>query len=274
MAATRATRPILPPTSGEMILRRITLWLGICSLSAAPSLTMSLQDRDEFPIIAQLLGLLTFAIAAGILCSLPRVRAISTNERLRRSVFLAYALRTVAASLPGALLFLDVLVGTAAMLSYALMMETLQIPPNLVEGGTLEFLGTYFLVLWQGVLLNVVVWIVILMAWTFQVIFMKKPEIRGEYGCPRCRYDLRSTPSGIACPECGDPKISHCMECGSRITTGWARAECPECGSTAGTFDPRSKSWVDRVPAGRLCLMTAGCMAWASLATAFAMYIL
>lgn len=274
MAGTRATRRILSPTSGEMILRRITLWLGICSLSAAPSLTMSLQDQNDFPITAQFLGLLTFAIGAGILSSLPRVRSISTNERLRRSVFLAYALRTVAASLPGALLFLDVFVGTAAMLSGGLMIETLQVPPDLVESGTLEFLATYFLVLWQGVLLNVVVWIVILMAWTFQVIFMKKPEMRGGQGCPRCRYDLRSTPPGIACPECGDPKISHCMECGSRIATGWDGPACPACGSTAGTFDPRLTSWVDRVPAGRLCLMTAGCMAWASLATAFAMYLL
>ena len=76
---------LLSKPTPAMITRRIVFWIGICSISAAPSMAITLQDLSDFPLPALILGILTFAILAGVLTSLPSVRRLTRRPRLRRS---------------------------------------------------------------------------------------------------------------------------------------------------------------------------------------------
>ena len=110
----------------------------------------------------------------------------------------------------------------------------------------------------DGVLLNILVWLLVLIAWLFQKLFMRAPADPADGGCPKCGYDLRSTEPGRPCPECGDPKLARCADCGLDLATVGPSRSCPSCGSTRGTIDPRWRSWIDRVSPVLLLLLMFG----------------
>lgn len=255
----RPTRP-----TRQMVLRRITLWLGLCSLSASPSLTTSLSD-DDFGLGPQLLGILTFAVLAGVLSSRPPIRRLTSPPRVRNALLISYAIRTIAAALPMVLVFPDLFVGLFAVLSGGLVIERF-FPPSAPAHAISQFMATYLLVLWQGVLLNLVVGALAFVVWLFQVSFMPATAQRSfpspsDGGCPICRYDLRQTAPGQPCPECGKTKVARCGSCDRRIDSGGPGDPCPRCGSHV-TYDPRHRSWIDQIPPVRLGLLTAAAMIW------------
>ena len=261
--ATGGSRPTWP-----MILRRIVFWIGICSISASPSLSLTLRD-DEFPTSALILGILTFATGAGIMTSLPWVRGMTRHPRLRKSVLVAYIIRTVFASIPLAPVMIDLWVGMIAIGTGGLLFDLLQSAWQGAPPSYLPFLSTYFLVLWQGVLLNMLVWVIVLFAWLFQRIFMTTPIRGAGEACPGCQYDLRSTPPGCPCPECGQRRLARCADCDHDLTPDVAVSSCPECGSTRGYVDPRTRSWIERATPKDLLLIVVGCLGWAALMTLF-----
>jgi len=57
--------------------------------------------------------------------------------------------------------------------------------------------------LWRGYLLNSLVWTLPI----FVIMLLPSPirrSLRRRRGlCPACAYDLRATPAGSPCPECG-----------------------------------------------------------------------
>ncbi|MCP4835923.1 MAG: hypothetical protein GY895_14305 [Phycisphaera sp.] len=254
------------PTA-QMVARRVVFWLGLCSLSATPSLTIAVAD-SSFATGAQVAGILTFAVIAGVLSSLPWVRARTSLPQIRKPLVIAYTIRTVAVSLPLIMVFPDMIVGMVATLSGGLVAETTFGGFANSRGSISGFIVTYLLVLWQGVLLNGVVWILMLLVWLFQTAFMPAGRLQSSRSsshedCPECHYDLQQTSIGQPCPECGAMKIAHCSDCDRLIEPGDGSGTCPDCGSTA-TYDPRHRSWIDRVPPLRLGLLVAGAIAWAS----------
>ncbi|MBC01869.1 MAG: hypothetical protein CMJ34_01010 [Phycisphaerae bacterium] len=264
MESSRWRDPASPPT-GEMQIRRIVLWIGICSVSAAPSLGLTLQDPGEFPLAALILGILTFASIAGLLTSLPAVRRLTAHQRLRRSVVVAYVIRTIFAALPVAPVFLDMWVGLIALGTGSILTDPLGHGHSEAPSNLMKFINTYLMVLWQGVLLNVLVWLLVPLAWMFQRLFMRAPIDGSSGACPNCGYDLRSTIPGCPCPECGEIRLAVCVDCGEDLSTGTPLTTCPSCGSVRPPVDPRWRSWVDRISRARLALVVVCCMLWGAL---------
>ena len=250
------TCPPSRPTR-SMLARRIALWLGICSISAAPSLGITIQDRD-YPLLPQILGILTFAIVAGVATAQPGIRKLANHPGLRRSLLIAYSIRTLVAAVPIAPVMIDLFVGIFAVSLGGALTYTF-------SAWITPFGNTYFLVLLQGVMLNIVVWALVLLIWMFQRLFLQPPTVRMNSSCPGCEYDLRGTVPGRPCPECGEMKLARCVVCDQDLATGHALAACPGCGSTRGYIDPRSRSWVDRVSVQNLTMIVIAAMGWAFL---------
>ena len=245
-----------------MVARRIFFWIGIASISAAPSLGVTLRHPDDFPLSALILGILTFAVAAGVLSSQRWVRNLTRHTRLRRSILTAYIIRTIFAAIPLAPMLIDLWVGMIAMMTGGLFIFPFSMTDDSPRIETTAFISTYIMVLWQGILLNVVVWALVLLAWLFQRLFMQPPADRTNGSCPRCQYDLRSTIPGHPCPECGELKIVRCADCGQDLATGVASTSCPSCGSTRETTDPRWRSWVSRISPKALTVFVLTCILW------------
>ena len=245
-----------------MVGRRIFFWIGISSISAAPSLGVTIRDPDDFPLSALILGILTFAVTAGVLSSQRWVRNLTRHPRLRRAILTAYIIRTIFAAIPLAPMLIDIWVGVIAFMTggfFVVPFSTLIDPPPTEDTA---FIMTYILVLWQGCWLNLAVWVLVLLAWLFQRLFMQPPADRSNDSCPRCRYDLRSTILGHPCPECGELKIVRCADCGRRLASVSASTTCPSCGSTRKTTDPRWESWVSRISLKTLTVFVLACIFW------------
>ena len=256
--------PSLARPTLAMVLRRVAFWIGICSISAAPSMAITLTDLEDFPLAALLLGILTFAIVAGTMTSLPWVRGFTRHARLRRSILIAYVARTIFAALPVASVFVDMFVGMIAIGTGSLIRAPFGLG-NEAPSELLVFVNTYFLVLWQGVLLNALVWLLVLSTWLFQRIFLQPPSVRSPESCPFCTYDLRGTLPGQPCPECGETRLAQCVDCGRNLAAEEPTDCCPSCGSTRGILDPRSRSWIDRVSPLALTSFVLGCIVLATI---------
>lgn len=58
--------------------------------------------------------------------------------------------------------------------------------------------------IWRGYILNTLVWGLPLFALTFIPPALRRSLRRRRGLCPACAYDLRATPAGSPCPECGE----------------------------------------------------------------------
>ena len=265
LAPPPVTTDVCPKPTRSTVGRRIFFWIGIASISAAPSLGVTIRDPDDFPLSALILGILTFAVAAGVLSSQRWVRNLTRHTRLRRAILTAYIIRTIFAAIPLAPMLMDIWVGMIAMMTGGLFIVPFSTIINPPPTETTAFISTYILVLWQGFWLNLVVWVLVLLAWLFQRLFMQPPADRSNDSCPRCRYDLRSTIPGHPCPECGELKILRCADCGQDLPTGEASTPCPYCGSTRATTDPRWQSWVSRISLKGLTVFVLACIFWSTI---------
>ena len=265
LAPPPVTTDVCPKPTRSMVGRRIFFWIGISSISAAPSLGVTIRDPDDFPLSALILGILTFAVAAGVLSSQRWVQKLTRHPRLRRAILTAYIIRTIFAAIPLAPMLIDMWVGMIAMMTGGLFILPFSAIADSPPIEATAFISTYILVLWQGFWLNLVVWVLVLLAWLFQRLFMQPPADRTNGSCPRCQYDLRSTIPGHPCPECGELKILRCADCGQDLPTGAASTPCPSCGSTRKTTDPRWQSWVSRISLKGLTVFVLACIFWSTI---------
>ena len=159
------------------LLRRLLLWTAICSVSAAPSFYFA--HVGEFNHSAMVVGVCLFILAYTAATSTAAFERLRRRPFVRRTLYIGYGLRLFLSALialgPIAVptrivLFADAWPG---YLSVMLVKQLMQ--PE-------TFSGTLLTTIVQGALLNIIIFIVMLLVYGFQRLFLKPPADGGPAG--------------------------------------------------------------------------------------------
>ena len=171
------------------VFKRLALWTGVCSISAAPSFIWAAQEFDR---LAMITGVLLFIIAMTAMTCTRTFEHFEARPFVRRTLYIGYGGRLLISIAFPIGMFVDLWPGVISM--------------ELVQSLGLEtraFLGTLLITLVQGGILNVILMLFMGLVQGFQRLFLKPPP--PTHCCHRCRYDLRASAASAVCPECGTP---------------------------------------------------------------------
>ena len=178
-----------PPSfrSRRNLLRRAYLWFVVCFVCAVPSLFCAL---DEFDRQAMLLGISIFALGMFAVTSTDGFYRFSRKSFVRRTLYIGYGIRIAVSVIFPIGMIVDLVPGIISI--------------SLVSSGSNdgEFVPTLVITIVQGVILNGLLSVLMLLIWVVQMIWLPKPD-RVMKGCQRCGYELIATAPDSPCPECG-----------------------------------------------------------------------
>ena len=205
-----------PPLSRESRIRRGIVASGLCLAAALPSFVMAVLG--EYNVPALVTGVFIFAGAMIAISWTQEFRSFTRQQFVRRTLFFVYGVRIlisaatpllfVADALPGLLLssFMNSLAvesGVNGIINFA--------PPE-ISGDPVHqpawFFATLIMVLAQGILLNILLGVLFVAAWTAQAVILGRHKNTSTHHCARCRHSLEGLPKKTPCPECGwnDPE--------------------------------------------------------------------
>lgn len=173
--------------SAPTIARRFALWLAICAVSAAPSFVLALALKAS--VAGMIAAVLAFAVLYTIVTCTERFERFHRRPFVRATLYVGYGLRVAATLLSatavlgrgamplGFLIFPDMMGG---MLSVRVVGFLFGDPGG--EGAVHTFAGAFLTTCVQGALLNVVVFIVMAIAYGLQRAFRKPPPDHSPRG--------------------------------------------------------------------------------------------
>ncbi len=169
------------------LFSRFVLWTLVCGVSAAPSYIWA---STEFNRPAMVCGVAVYILLYTAVSMTATVARLETRPFVRRTLRIGYITRLVISIVFPVGMAVDLFPG---LLSYTLVGAFL--------GERRDFAFTFLTTLVQGVFVNIVLGVYMLIVYGVQRIFLPKPVTAAL--CMHCGYDLRATRD--RCPECGTP---------------------------------------------------------------------
>ena len=205
-----------PPLSPEGRLRRGITAAGLCLTAAAPSFVIAVLG--EYDVFALAVGVVLFATLMVAISWTNEFRMFTRRPFVRRTLFFVYGIRILVSAATPVLFFLDAIPGlllSDLMNSLAIefgLIDYINFAPREISGQAVAqpawFFATLFMVLAQGILLNILIGILFLAAWTAQTLILSPREASSLRSCSRCMHSREGIPADRPCPECGwnDPE--------------------------------------------------------------------
>ena len=150
------------------ILRRLILWSIICVVSAAPSFVIA--SGEKFDRGAMIVGVILFIAAYTIVTSTEAFERFHRRPFMRRTLYIGYGLRLLmSAAFP---LGIDFIPGILSV----------ELVGNVLDVEIKSFLGTLLTTIVQGAILNIIIFVIMSLAYAFQRMFMTPPPDFGPKG--------------------------------------------------------------------------------------------
>ena len=166
--------------SPSIVARRFALWLTICAVSAAPSFALALSAKAD--PVGMIAAVVLFAICYTLVTCTRRFEQLHRRPFVRSTLYVGYGLRILLSLLTGA-----AIVGGSRVVSYAsvpdlfcgiasLRIVSLATGGSSVNEARVETLaGAFVTTCVQGAILNVVVFILMAIAYGLQRATRKPP---------------------------------------------------------------------------------------------------
>ena len=165
------------------VIRRLLLWTFICVVSAAPSFLFA---SHEFNHAAMIVGVCAFIAAYTAFTSTSWFNVLCRRPFVRRTLYIGYGTR-LALSLLHGVAFAIAVSGRPTPWVFMLIdvwpgLLSVEIVRNLLAMETESFMGTLWTTLVQGVLLNMILLVFMLIVYLVQRLFIIPPPEQAPHG--------------------------------------------------------------------------------------------
>ncbi|MFM1831959.1 MAG: hypothetical protein RLZZ461_275 [Planctomycetota bacterium] len=199
----------LPPLTREGRVRRAAVAISVCLSGAAPSFALAVGG---FSILGLLAGVATFAIGLVLISWSRAFRRWNRSPFVRRTLTWVYSVRLLMSVAWPFVMFFDGIPGSFAIS----LVQTMGFADSRYGGGSDQIetisplltlmgpIGTFLIVIVQGVFLNLILLTGATALLVLQRLSLPRPEpLIGESFCGRCGHCVDGVPESHACPECG-----------------------------------------------------------------------
>lgn len=199
----------LPPLTREGRVRRAAVAISVCLSGAAPSFALA---AGGFSILGLLAGVATFAIGLVLISWSGVFRRWNRRPFVRRTLTWVYSVRLLMSVAWPFVMFFDGIPGSFAIS----LVQTMGFADPRYGGGSDQIetisplltlmgpIGTFLIVIVQGVFLNLILLTGATALLVLQRLSLPRPEpLIGESFCGRCGHCVDGVPESHACPECG-----------------------------------------------------------------------
>lgn len=199
----------LPPLTREGRVRRAAVAISVCLSGAAPSFALAVGG---FSILGLLAGVATFAIGLVLISWSGVFRRLNRRPFVRRTLTWVYSVRLLMSVAWPFVMFFDGIPGSFAVG----LVQSMGFADSRYDGGSDQIetisplltlmgpIGTFLIVIVQGVFLNLILLTGATALLVLQRLSLPRPEpLIGESFCGRCGHCVDGVPESHACPECG-----------------------------------------------------------------------